>query len=60
MATAKYSIGSFTFVRGFDILKLAKKSTDLHSVVSYFSLWESWSFVWGVKPKKLSRGDGTG
>jgi len=47
------------FVRGLDILKLKKNSTDLYISVSYFSLG-AWSFVVGISPTKLPCGDGTG
>jgi len=52
-----FNWGGFTFVQGeLDILNMIK----LHCVtVFHIGIWGTWSIVWGAKPTKAPRGDGT-
>jgi len=49
--------GGFTFVQGGLTFKFDKNSTELYCFI--FQFWGAWSIVWGAKPTKAPRGDGT-
>jgi len=55
----KFSIGGLCVSAGWlDALKIDKNSTDLQCFM--FQFGGLGSFVWGAKPPKAPRGDGTG